>query len=824
MISNASRCKRASSIFISTALLLILAFNVLGNLYWVRRNIVLVGHDASAYLQTSVEYADFLKVLSPQTVFHALTVSPYRPPALFIVVQPFYWLFGVNMHSAQGVNLLFLVLVIWLTFALGKTIANQNVGLFAALLVGLFPMMMAMARLFYTEMFLTAMVALNLLALYRCQFFTHRRWSMIWGMSLGVGLLVKWTMPIYVALPLLWILWRASFFRVNLAGLQRWRVNGRAAMSALLTALIVSALWFWPNRIEAQTFPLGNLLYIGWVLILGAFVYALLQPASPIANGWTAALLALVIASLWYLPHANFVSLLLYEDQVRGQASASALNLENYLRYFRYLYNDHFGMLAFWLVLPAALFPWFWAVIKRKTPMPPATLLWLSLLSAYLVLSLLAQRNPRNLVPLLPGVAVLATLALQQYPRRMMTLLGCAWVVGLVAQWGVFTFDSGSAFYTRTHVLWADSDYLRQPASNETNPAYWIGPSILDRISDGHPDVQSLGMLVNMHQLHPGTLNYLRAVDHKNIELTDLTGTDTSRWANLLSSQWVLLKNGDNGNVEAGGQTLLQRIRAGDPLFTALYTRIAQYLLPNGETVSLYHRAQGPGHPQAEPALLKQSQAVAEAIRGAWSAYASLIYATGDLAVWVGLNDPSRQRIYVLDTDKTPATGTLTKLDGTLLVVLDHNAAELEAWLDQHAYRTIEIGDDFAAVAIYGRTKTPLDPIATNAAWQNMHLSAIKSYVNRAPGQVLPLETQMEGTIPDALKMSVRLLAGNGTIIASHDRPILPADRFGLFIPPDTAPGTYQVVMLVYNPTTLAAITNQAGKDVTPLLTVSIDR
>lgn len=820
MISSTGQSKGA--IRIGLALLLILAFALLGNLYWVQHNLVLVGHDASAYLETTVEYANLLTVLSPQTLFKAFTISPYRTPALFIVVQPFYWLFGNNMHSAQGVNLLFLLVVIGLTFVLGKTSAGEQVGLFAALLVGLLPMMWAMARLFYTEMLLTAMVALNLLALYRCQGFTQRRWSLLWGTSLGVGLLVKWTMPIYVALPVAWVLWQAKLWQANLIGLTQLRFNVRVAIGALLIALLVSTLWFWPNRSEAQTFLLGNFLYVGWVILVWLFVYAWLQPAKPVANSWAALFLGILIASLWYLPHANFASLLLYEDQVRGQTSASPLNLANYLRYFPYLLHDHFGLLAFWLIVPAAGLPWLWAWVKRKALYPSTVLLWLSMLSAYLVLSLLAQRNPRNLVPLLPGVAVLATLALQQYPRPIRLTLGASWLVVLLVQWGMFTFDSWSPFLVQTRAFWVVSDYVLPPASQETDPGYWIGPALLKRVGEDQGNTQSLGMLVNTHQVHPGIVNYLIALAHKNITVTDLSSDEHGNWANLLASQWILLKNGDNGNVDPSGQGLHQRIMAGDPLFTALYTQVAQYPLPNGDIVSLYHRAQGPGHPAAEPNLLKQSQAVAAAIRSAWSSHASLVYATGDLAVWVGMHDPSRARVQVLPADRKLAEKNLSDLNDTLLVVLNHEESKLEAWLDQHAYRTIEIGDDFAAVAIYGRPPAPLQNFPTHAAWQDMHLSTVKTYAHIAPGQVLPLETKVEGGMNATAKMSVRLLARDGAIVASHDRPVLAADRFGLFVPPTTPPGVYQLVMLVYQPESGAPFANQLGKDTTPLLTVNV--
>ena len=71
--------------------------------------------------------------------------------------------------------------VILLTLGLGWQVTNRWSALFAAALVAFLPMMAAMARLFYTEMLLTAAVAFNLLALYKSRVFSRR------GCDGGVG-------------------------------------------------------------------------------------------------------------------------------------------------------------------------------------------------------------------------------------------------------------------------------------------------------------------------------------------------------------------------------------------------------------------------------------------------------------------------------------------------------------------------------------------------------------------------------------------------------------------------------------------------------------
>lgn len=813
---------RLTTLLLLTGLALILAFNVLGSLYWVRQNVVLVGHDASEYLWTSIEYNKFLTDFSPQTLFRAFTFPAYRTPAIYLAVQPFFWLFGVNMDSAQLLNVMLLGVVIVLTYLLGNTIAGRGIGLFAALLVGLFPLMAAMSRLFYTEMFLTALVVLNLLALHRLRGFTHRSWSLVWGASLGIGLLVKWTIPLYVWLPLLWYGWQSGALRTQIGALWRPRVRWRGLLVAAALGGLLSSAWFWPNRTAAQLFPLGSWLWLGWFVLLAVVLYASFQRSTPVTNSWAALVLALTVASLWYLPHANFAARLLYVDEVRGQEGVSPLALGNVVRYGRYFYEHHLGALAFWVIVPAAMAPWLMAWVRRRTLNPAATPLWLSIVGALVVLIVLQQQNPRNLAPFLPIFAILATVALWSYPRLLRYGMGAVWLPLLVVQWGIFTFDGWYPLYQRNPVLWVRTDYSKPPSTGETDPGYWIGPQLLETVSAGRDDTQSLGVLVNTHQVHRGVFRYLIAAQKLNVGIRGLTTEEGGNWSDLLASQWVLLKDGDNRNVAEPGLALLARIHAGDPLFAALYTPVERFHLPDGDTLTLYHRSAGPGWPEAAPEQGASARAVAEAVQAAWSDHARLLYASPDLAVWVGMYDPAAERVEVLPAGATAAPAALDAAPSTLLAVSDYTNHALLEWLDAHAYRAATIGDDFAELAIYGKTAGPLTSLAANASWGEARLESLRTNREIQPGKVLPVEVAFSGPVAPETKVSLRLLGSDSAVIASNDFPLAAANRLGLFVPPQTPPGSYELTAIVYDATTMATIADQTGESATRLAVIHV--
>lgn len=803
-------------------LLGIVLVNLLGSIYWVQRNLVLVGHDSSSYLATSMEYARFFTDLTPQTLFKAFTYTDYRTPALFIAAQPFYWLFGVNMDNAQWVNVLALGLLVWWTYALGKAVATPGIGLFSALLVGLLPMVAAMARLFYTELPLTALVVLTLLALARSNGFEERSWSIVWGVALGGGLLVKWALPLYILLPLLLTIWQSGLVGAQAKQWRSWRLDGRALALAGAGSLLLTLLWCGPNLAALQQFPLGNGLLMAWFLLLLLWLYSLLQPATPVSNWWAGALTAATLASLWYLPRIDFLNKVVGADQTRGDAGATPLNPYNYLRYFDFLFEFHLGTLVTWLLLPLGLLPWLWALARRKPIPAQSGLLWSSLLSTYLILVLLAQSSPRFLLPIIPVLVILLVIGLGQYPRGLRLIVGSCWLVAVGLQWGVFTFDGLNPLYARTEPLWAFRYYATPPASYETDPRYWIGPAVLDQVQTGGAG-QRLAMLVNSDQIHRGSFKYLISLQGRPVEIEDLTENSARGWYDLLSAQWLLLKDGDNRNVEAGGLALIDRLRAGDLLFQALYQPVTAYPLPNGETATLYHRTRGPGRPHDLPLQLEQTATVAAAIRQAWSAHATLVYASADEAVWVGIHDPAASPVQILDAAEPAALATLAELQDTVLIVWDHQAGVLQSWLDEHAYRTYEVGDDFAAVAIYGRPTQALQPIPAAVTWPDLQLSRLQSHPTVQPGQVLPLAVEWQGTVPASFKLSFRLLGQDGTVIASHDRPLLPSDRFGLFVPPQTPAGAYALVAVLYDANTLTNQADQTGNEAPVLGTVQVE-
>jgi 4-amino-4-deoxy-L-arabinose transferase-like glycosyltransferase len=790
-----------------------------GSLYWVRANVVIWGHDSAGYLGTTFEQYAILNSLSVQTFFQAFMHDNYRTPAFYMAVQPFLRWFGPNPDSAQLLNVLLVALLVPLTWLLARQVAAAWTALFAALLVALLPMIAAMGRLYYTEALLTTAVTFILIALYRCNGFAHRGWSLAWGAALGMGMLIKWTIPLYILLPMLWVLWRAR--RTLFAGSLRFR--WRSLLLATGVALLFVMVWYWPNRVALQDFVLGGWLLWLWLLIALLAAYFMLEGRGSLPHLAAALLLALWIASLWYLPYIDIVPALLVTDDVRGVTYQGLFSQNTFARYFIYLYHEHLGEVVTWVVAPIVLFAWLRALLQRRGLLANSALLWLSLLSTYIGLALIAQANERNIVPILPALCVLAAVAVADYRPPWRTIFGVLIAGLLFVQWLSITTDRMAPVHALTS-LWAGREYALPPASGFMDPAYAVGPEIVAELARYGPERQELGMLVNSPWLHRGSLRNIAREANAPVQIRDLTEADAT-WPRLITSPWLLAKDGDNRDVEPEGRTLLARTLA-DPLFSLLFAPVRTWQVPSGETVTLYRRSGGPDFGAVPAGAMEQSAIVVDFMRNGWSDHATLVYTGLDRGGWVArANPPNGPAVLAFDEAGLDASA-IEPLNGTLFVVLQPGTEKVVRRLNQQAYKVAEAGGDYLWAAVYGKPARPLEVLDTEAlaaSWQGHAIAELRTLTTLQPGEVIPLDVRF--ALPadeETLKWSVRLVDGEGNIVAVSDRALAPADRFGLLVPPATPPGRYALVAVAYEPATLDNVPTDDGRESLQLAEITV--
>jgi hypothetical protein len=815
---------------------LIVLASVLGNLYWLQQNVVQLGHDASAHLSRTLKMAQEMSQPSLAHFLRGLTITEFRPPGLYLAAQPFYWLFGRSIDSAQLANVAIMALILICTFVLARHVlggATSSAGaaalaLLATALTALLPMLLAMSRLFYAETLVTLCVVAGVYFLLKSEGFARRSWCLGLGAALGVGMLAKWTLPVYMAAPILLVVWQSSLHR---SPAQRsfvaWRsVAGRSARAALAASVVVLLLYWSQQALWAQTL-LGGWLAPAWFVVWFAVFGLLLSPSKPLLNLLLALAIGAAIAGLWYFPRAGFAFEL--SDVAFGTGggdfdAADWSSSNQYFRYSRLFFQHHTGLAIGLLLLPAGLLSWLWCGRTWLRELPGALLIWVVTLSPFVLLIVTSQTNSRNLVPILPLFAILVCMGLLAYPIRWRYAVATVWLAILLLFWSLSTFDGLNGLRSQTSILWPTQSYTVAPASGVSDPGYWIVPEVLAQIDASSAQTTTLGVLLDTAPLHGGSFEYPILVEERAIDLTSLAGPRLKGIPDILRNQYILTKDGDNREMAAPAQAMAAQLLAGAPWFQALYGLMSVYSLPNGETAFLYRRSEGPPDPyQFSTIVGADLPVVAGAVRDWWSPGATLAFATPETAVWLGTQDVPLAQAIIPGPGTELQPGQLADVQKTLIVATRYRTSEFQEWLGRRFRYITEVqGGEFTAT-LYGRVDRPLEPIAVDAAWPALSVTSLATRPEIARGDPLPLDFTLAGQLDGTWKISARLVDRAGAVIWQQDTAAVPGElALTLFVPPNASPGEYTLHFVVYNAATQEAAVDVAGQPATPLATIKV--
>jgi 4-amino-4-deoxy-L-arabinose transferase-like glycosyltransferase len=809
----------------------IVAFSIAGHLYWLRQNSVQIGHDAAGHLSRTLKIAALLDAPAPGGLLgaflRALTFTDFRPPALYLSAQGFYDLLGRTPDVAQLAVLAWLAAALLFTFLLARRLAGDGLALVAAAVAALLPMSIAMSRLFYVEMAVAACVIASLYFLVASERFAHTGMALGLGAALGVGLLAKWTLPVYLAAPLLIALWQARPLRAASAPPVPRRTRLLRSLAAVLLAAATAALLYRPDRARWDALALGAWLPVAWFALFAAFGLALAQPPAPRRNVLAAFLLAAAVASLWYLPQSSFAPILADVAWGTGEGDyplADYADWRWWVRYPRMFAFDHLGLLPALLVMGGGLLPWLWQGRAWLRAQPEALLLWASFLSPFVLLIFTSQSQTRNLVAILPVFAVLAALGLRAWRQPWRGLLVAAWIVALGTQWALVTFDRLGPLHAASAPLWAVEKYAIRPATGVADPRYAIVDDVLATIQATTPASTTLGILLDTPAIHQGAFEYPILNRALPVELASLNGPNLTGRHDVIANQWVLLKDGDNREMAPLSQQVSAEIQAGALWFDRLYSRAAAWTLPDGDTVTLYRRAAGPAAPyQFSTILYGDLPPIAEVVRSWWSDAATLVFTDADTAVWLGTQEAPLDRVVIPAPGARLTPADLEEAAGTMIVVSRYDTPEYQAWLRESLDYVQEVSSGEFTATLYGRPDRPLVPVQVDAAWPGLSLTEIETLPGLRPGEVLPVSLA-PASAPETLhNISLRLLDPGGQQVAQQDTALTGGDlRLALFVPPGAPAGDYTLAALVYDAATLAPLPDNGGMELVPLTTVSV--
>ncbi len=233
-------------------LFLLIAFHIINIAFWLNSMELPEGKDTYSHLDN---LSKLIKTLSPghkvslfykdsRSLFHNLIFNFVYPPAYYYVGLLLKILFGwISPGIILFTSSVFFVLLIISVYKIGELI-HRGTGLASAFILSFYPAIYQGARQFNLEIAITAMVTLCVYFLFKTQEFRHRGYALCLGMSLGIGMLIKYTLPVFIIGPLFFV-----FLRVFFGQKQRPAKELNNFLCCLLLAAAIALIYYhhWPS-------------------------------------------------------------------------------------------------------------------------------------------------------------------------------------------------------------------------------------------------------------------------------------------------------------------------------------------------------------------------------------------------------------------------------------------------------------------------------------------------------------------------------------------------------------------------------------------------
>ncbi len=328
------------------------------------------------HLWTSLQY---FNNWSNHSINALLNQYFYYPPLIYWVSIPVYLIFGASVSSAVLVSNLFLPILVFSTYGIGRRLWGRLVGLSSAIVVMSYPIVTSQFKEYQLDAPLMAMVALAVLALILAREFSIKWMSMAFGVVFGLGMLTKWTFIVAIAAPLamaLIIMSLRVYKTRNYRPLQYVFVAG-------LIAYTIASIWYLPNQVQLRIDMSSN------------GVAQALAEGDPIPGSFN--------AYSWY--------------------AATLLNVQVYL----------LPILLFFVGITQS--------IAHRKSFTINKYLWATLIGCYIGFSYLPNKDARYTMVLLPALAVLSVYWIHYLKNRIK--LTAAMAIMLVSLLMYFTFSFG---------------------------------------------------------------------------------------------------------------------------------------------------------------------------------------------------------------------------------------------------------------------------------------------------------------------------------------------------------------------------------------------
>ena len=521
-------------------LFFLLLFHGIYNYIWLSQNQAPPFWEESKYLLMGLKYKDLFSQISLFNLKSFAQIGGYYPPLLPISSLI---LIGNSIRTMAMANIIYMAIMLFSIFKIGEIIFDRKTGLWAAFILSMFPIVFGTSRMFMLDYALTAMVTLSIYLLLLTDYFKSTKYSILYGLSLGLGMLIKNTFGAFIIGPLIYIFYKAIFGNSK----EEKKKQIANLFYSLSLGSILSIPWYvlsfpfagWKYFILGKVF-LGScrsfyyLLYI-IILLLFLFIIGKVYKFNPFSKKylkwWLLVLCFLVVLTClinrWMVLNSLWYSIAL---------------------------KDQIGLFFFLILI--FIIPKF---LQQRAEYKYILILWIVI--PYCLLNLFVKMYCRYTMPYLPAIAIILALGILEMKKTLpQGLLFSLILIFCFIQFFILSFilsyDPSNRYFKNRfmrYIISPDpSNYWMIHSPIKGN---WRIDAILRWIRDDiKKDKATVGLLVDAASINYETLNYyiylkklplkIESYIYKNIDDPNNFSSDyLITLENLKLEQWPWVKN-----------------------------------------------------------------------------------------------------------------------------------------------------------------------------------------------------------------------------------------------------------------------------------------
>lgn len=207
-------------------------FHFIGNIIWIYLNQTPPTFDASFQTTLSMRFYDHIKS-NPTYLSFYFNISKYYPPFVHLLGTFFAFIAGFNHKSIQFTGTFFFALSIIFTYLVSNDLfRSKRLAFFSAFFFSFFISIYEASRQHLLDIPMTAAILASLYFLFRSQHLIKRRETLLFFLSVGIGMIIKWTIVAFFFVP----------FLFEFAAIMRGKIFTRQQLDNLVTGILVAGI------------------------------------------------------------------------------------------------------------------------------------------------------------------------------------------------------------------------------------------------------------------------------------------------------------------------------------------------------------------------------------------------------------------------------------------------------------------------------------------------------------------------------------------------------------------------------------------------------